>query len=178
MERDQMGWVLDSRESWGRGGGGTIPVARFRRPRGRAESWSGRPALPFLLVADAEAACGEAAPRSHQPQPGRAEAAAAGAHPGPGQSFWTPKHLVLASQGFPLGWGHKLAALETLTPMHPDLSPALGIPSQTPSCSQNAIFMATPRVCKFHTRFYKFHFQGGCVSTSGSVNSSSSFPYP
>lgn len=111
VERDRMGLALGSQGFGGRGGGGTIPAAGSRCQRGRAESWSGRPALPFLLVADAEAACGEAAPGPHQPQPGRAEAAAAGADPGPGQSFChprTPKHPVFASQGFPLGWGHML----------------------------------------------------------------------
>lgn len=89
-ERDRMGLALGSRDLGGRGGGGTIPSAGSRCPRGRAESWSGRPALPLLLVADAEAACGEAAPGPHQPQPGRAKAAATGADPGPGQFF---RHL-------------------------------------------------------------------------------------
>lgn len=150
-ERGPRGRALGSQESWGRGGGRTLPAAGPPRPRGRAESWSRGPALPFLPVPDAEAASGEAAPRSHQPQPRRAEAAAAGTDPGPGQSFRTPKHPVLASQGCPLGWGQMLAALATPAPRRPHLSPALGIPSQTPSCSQIAIFVATSRVCKFHT---------------------------
>lgn len=112
-ERDRTGPALGSPESWGRGGGGTIPAAgsRVQLRRGRAECRSGRPALPFLLVADAEAACGEAAPGPHQPQPGRTEAAAAGADPGPGQSFrWPPtsQYPVLVSQGLTLGWGHLL----------------------------------------------------------------------
>ena len=38
MERDRMGWALDSQESWGRGGGGTIPAAGFRRARAAALS--------------------------------------------------------------------------------------------------------------------------------------------
>ena len=173
-ERDRMGPALGSLASWGRGGGRTIPAAGFRRPRGRAESRSGRPALPFLLVADAEAACGEAAPGPHQPQPGRTEAAAAGEDPRPGQFFRyhrTPKHSVLLSQGFPLGWGHML-----LWRPWPQGILTLRIPSQTPSRSQNAIFIATPRVCKFHTRLCKFHSRGQSVSTSGSVNSPSSSP--
>lgn len=87
MEWGRMGPALGSLGSWGRGGGRIIPAAGSRRPRGRAESRSGRPALPFLLVADAEAACGEAAPGPHQPQPGGTEAAAAGADPRPGQFF-------------------------------------------------------------------------------------------
>lgn len=168
-----MGPALGSLASWGRGGGRTIPAAGFRRLRGRAESRSGRPALPFLLVADAEAACGEAAPGPHQPQPGRTEAAAAGADPRPGQFFRhhrTPKHSVLLSQGFPLGWGHML-----LWRPWPQGILTLRIPSQTPSRSQNAIFIATPRVCKFHTRLCKFHSRGS-VSTFGSVNSPSSSP--
>lgn len=157
-ERDRMGPALGSLASWGRGGGRTIPAAAFRRPRGRAESRWGRPALPFLLVADAEAACGEAAPGPHQPQPGRTEAAAAGADPRPGQFFRhhrTPKHSVLLSQGFPLGWGHML-----LWRPWPQGILTLRIPSQTPSRSQNAIFIATPRVCKVHIRLCKFHSRG------------------
>lgn len=171
-ERRGIEWVgpLGSQEPWGRGGGRTIPAAGSPRPRGCAESWSRRPALPFLLVPDAEAASGEAAPRSHQPQPRRAEAAAAGTDPRPGQSFRTPKHPVLASQGFHLGgdkcWLHWRSWL---------LSPALGIPSQTPSCSQNAIFLATLGSVSFTPCSVNFP-QGGSVSTSGSVNSSSSFP--
>lgn len=166
-ERGRMGRAPGSREPRGRGGGRTVPAAGSPRPRGRAESWSRRPALPFLLVPDAEAASGEAAPRSHQPQPGRAEAAAAGTDPGPGQSFRTPTHPVLASQGFPLGWGQMLAALATLAPGHPYLSPALGIPSHTPSCSQNAIFVATPRVCKFHTLLCAFPSRVGLFQPPG-----------
>lgn len=50
----------------------------------------------------------------------------------------------------------------------------LGIPSQSPSRSQNAIFFATPRVCKFHTGLCKFHSLGPSVSTFGSVNPPSS----
>lgn len=166
-ERGRAGRALGSRESWGRGWRPDCPTAGSPRPRGRAESWSRRPALPFLLVPDAEAARGEAAPRSHQPQPRGAEAAAAGADPGPGQSFRTPKHPVLASQGFPLGWGQMLAAWATLAPRHPRLSPALGIPSQTPSCSQNAIFVAASRACKFHTLLCTFPSRVGLFQPPG-----------
>ena len=174
MEWGRMGPALGSLGSWGRGGGRIIPAAGSRRPRGRAESRSGRPALPFLLVADAEAACGEAAPGPHQPQPGGTEAAAAGADPRPGQFFRhhrtpPPQHPVPPSQGFPLGWGHML-----LWRPWPQGILTLGIPSQSPSRSQNAIFFATPRVCKFHTGLCKFHSLGPSVSTFGSVNPPSS----
>lgn len=67
------------------------------------------------------------------------------------------------------------AALATLAPRHPDPSPTLGIPSQTPPRSQNAIFNATPRVCKFHTQLCKFHSRGGAVSSFRSVNSLSRY---
>lgn len=83
----------------------------------------------------------------------------------PGPSISPPRVLGLPT------WVGTYAALATLAPRHPDLSPALGIPSQTPFCSQNAIFVATPRVCKFHTRLCKFHSQDGSVSTSGFANS-------
>lgn len=90
---------------------GGFPSGRIGRLRGGAESRSGRPALPFPLVTDAEAVGGEAAPGPHQPQPRRAEAAAPGEDQGPGQFHrWpqAPKHSVPVSQSFLLGWGHKL----------------------------------------------------------------------
>lgn len=47
LERGRMGLALASLGSWGRGGGRPIPAAGSRRPRGRAESRSGRPRSPF-----------------------------------------------------------------------------------------------------------------------------------
>ncbi|XP_073874616.1 transcription factor HES-7 isoform X4 [Macaca fascicularis] len=41
---------------------------------------------------------------------------------------------------------------------------------QTPTRSQNAIFFATPRVCKFHAWFCKFRSRVRSVSPFGSLN--------
>lgn len=68
----------------GKGAREGFPSGRIVCSRGGAESRSGGPALPFPLVTDVEAVGGEAAPGPHQPQPGRAEAAAVGEDQGPG----------------------------------------------------------------------------------------------
>lgn len=78
-----------------------------------------------------------------------------------------PPRPVLAPQGFPLGWGHMLAALATPVPRPPYLSPALGIPPQTPSRSQNATSVATSRVCKFHTSLCPFPSRAGLLPPPG-----------
>lgn len=85
---------------------GGFPSGRVGRSPGGAESRSGRPALPFPLVTDAEAVGGETAPGPHQPQPRRAEAAAAGEDQGPGQFHrWLLSTLSLCPRVFHLGGG-------------------------------------------------------------------------
>ncbi|XP_063655878.1 transcription factor HES-7 isoform X3 [Pan troglodytes] len=48
---------------------------------------------------------------------------------------------------------------------------------QTPTRSQNAIFFATPRVCKFHAWFCKFRSRGRSVSPFGSLSVCFPLPY-
>jgi hypothetical protein len=65
----------------------------------------------------------------------------------------------------------------TQAPRCPDPSPVLGMPSQTPSHPQNAIFTSS-RVCKFPVWLCKFRSQGGSISLVGSLNVPSPPPPP